>query len=266
MKSTYRKTMPALVMLVLVGFVPPSHAGTITFGGDLAAALGGPIATPAVLGAGVVLDVPFATSVPGTGSVQGTVHLRNDGTATHGGMEINNFVFRSFRPAGAGGIAFTLAVDQDFAYAGPPRINLVDEVAASATFTGFPQGASIDGFPLAATSGGPFPEVQNFDVVGDGFGLPASSPLHLRLNLSLGLSDNALGDGPRITQLLGSMSIERLGYDPAPVPVPEPSTGVLLGCGVIGLLGAIIIQARLPYLPMSASKRRWLTISSGELE
>jgi hypothetical protein len=203
------------------------------------------IDTPPLLGAGMELDEPFHASVPGTGAVDGTIQLRNEAD-TSGVIRVTDLQFQSFRPAGGGSVLFTVAVDQAFAYAGPPRVDGTFGLSGSTLFTASPQSSSgfIAGvmgfvfdplpFSFAATAQDPFPQKKDFGFVSDLPMLPAMSPMNLRLNLSLSLSDNALSTGPRFDSPGGTGEFARIGYGPA---VPEPSGLALLGLGVLGLIG-----------------------------
>src|SRR5262249_4808630 len=141
----------------------------------------------------------------------GVVELRNDPSGTAGTVRATNFSLRSLQPAGAGGLTLTLTIDQDFAYLGPPAVNGAHDLLATATFTAFPQsaGASSTGFirstgnllPLdfAANPAGPFPQDQSASLTSDFLVAPAATPLHLQLIVELTVSDNASGNGPRVS-------------------------------------------------------------------
>ena len=258
MRRTLRGPLWTLTLLVLFGLCPAARAGSITFGGDLAGVLGGPVGTPVLLAGGTILDIPFSAALLGVGSVMGTVRLQNNPAATSGRIAINDFVFQSFRPSGAGPVSFTALIEQDYAYTGGPVGSFptgggsfsLDSVT---TFTGFPpftlrQSATVGecagfeascpgpggvGFRLTSP-GPPFPQTVPFGLVGDAFILPLTAPVHLELGLALTLSDNAFGVGPRIASG-PSGSVESIGYV-GPAAIPEPSTCTLLGIGLLGLL------------------------------
>ena len=235
-----------LILTVTALFVLPrgAAAGTITYGGDLAPALGGSVVTPPLIDAGGTLNVPIGpVSLPLVGSIQGTVRLQNNGAASGGSVEVIGLTFQSLRPAGLGGVTFTLAVDQDFAYLGAPFVLGAHDVIGSATFTAFPQSATASGtgfieglgggsfpFSLSATAGGPFPQTQPFGIVADFAPVPAAAPVNLRLTLSLSLSDNAQATGPRV-DITSRVAYQTVGG------VPEPSAFLLLCCGGLILLG-----------------------------
>jgi hypothetical protein len=252
MRQTSRGPLWILALLVLFGLCPAARAGTITFGGDLAGLLGGPVGTPFLLAGGTILDIPFSAALAGVGSVMGTVRLQNNPAATSGGIAINDFVFQSFRPSGSGPVSFTALIEQDYAYSGGPGsggFNGGTFLNSVTTFTGFPQSATVAqcaafqgscpgpggvGFTLTATPGGPFPQTVPFGFVGDAI-LPLTAPVqHLELGLALTLSDNAIGVGPRIANGPGG-SVYSIGYS-GPAAIPEPSTWTLLGIGLVALV------------------------------
>jgi hypothetical protein len=249
----YRRPLLPLAALVLLGLPCAASAGTITYGGDL---LEGSVATPPLLEGGATLDVPFGACVPGLGRVSGRVLLEN-GAATAGVIRLVDLQFQSLRPLGAGDVGFTLAVDQDFAYAGPPQVDGAFSLSGSTTFTADPQssGATVAGylgvvldplpFTFASDPQAPFPQEQAFGTAGGLAGLPAEETMSLRLFLSLRLSDNALSPGPRFEAPGGRGEFVSIGYTagaapnpgPPPAPNPEPSALTLLGLGALGLLG-----------------------------
>src|SRR5262245_57584845 len=252
MRRTSRGPLWTLLLLVLFGLCPAARAGSIKFGGDLAGVLGGPVGTPVLLAGGTILDIPFSAALPGVGSVMGTLRLQNNPAATSGQIAINNFVFQSFRPSGAGPVSFTALIEQDYAYSGGPRsggFNGGAGLNSVTTFTGFPQSATVAqcaafqrscpgpggvGFTLTATPGGPFPQTVPYGFVGDAI-LPLTAPVqHLELGLALTLSDNAIGVGPRIASGPGG-SVYSIGYS-GPAAIPEPSTCTLVGIGLLALL------------------------------
>jgi hypothetical protein len=252
MRRTSRGPLWTLALLVLFGRCPAAFAGSITFGGDLAGVLGGPIGTPALLAGGTILDIPFSAALAGVGSVTGTVRLQNNPAATSGGVAINDFVFQSFRPSGTGPVSFTALIEQDYAYSGGPGsggFNGISFLNSVTTFTGFPQSATVAecaafqrscpapsgvGLTLTPTPGGPFPQTVPFGFHGDAI-LPLTAPVqHLELGLALTLSDNAIGVGPRIANGPGG-PVYSISYS-GPAAIPEISTCTLLAIGLLGLL------------------------------
>lgn len=250
MRRLSRGLLWTLGLLVLFGLCPNARAGSITFGGDLAGVLGGPISTPALLAGGTILDIPFSAALLGVGSVMGTVRLQNNPAATSGRIDIDDFVFQSFRTTGAGPVSFTVLIEQDFAYTGGPVGGGGLLMNSLTTFTGFPQSATVAqcgvferscpspggaGFPQTATPGGPFPQTVPLSFVGDAFFLPLTAPVHVELRLALTLSDNAIGVGPRIADGPDPPgSVLNIGYV-GPAAIPEPSTCTLLSIGLLAL-------------------------------
>jgi hypothetical protein len=222
-----------------------SLAGTITVSGSL---LGESIATPTLLGGGETFDLPFAANFMDLGVISGIVHLGNEAAAA-GVIRVVDLQFQSLRPRGAGEVSFTVAVDQDFAYAGPPRVDGAFSLSSRAVFTAFPQSASgmvagflgvvLDPLPFAfaANPQDSFPQVQDFGTAGTLQAIPASETMSLRLLLSLRLSDNALSPGPRFEAVGGSGEFMSIGYTASASPIPEPSTQILLGLSALTLLG-----------------------------
>jgi hypothetical protein len=240
-----------LSVLIVSGMPRSLLAGTISIGGDL---LVESATTPARLEGGGKFDFPFAASVPDQGMVSGLVHIGND-AATTGVIRLSQLQFQSLRARGTGEISFTLSVDQDFAYAGPPRVDGTFSLSGSTTFTAFPQssGGQVAGFlgvvldPLpfsfAANSQSSFPQMQQFGTEGMLRGLVASETMSLRLLLSLHLSDNALSGGPSLED--SGAEFVSIGYTASAAPVPEPSTKILIGVGIL-FMGLAARALRIP--------------------
>ncbi|HLJ93150.1 MAG TPA: hypothetical protein VKU02_08165 [Gemmataceae bacterium] len=228
--------------VVLLGLPGSCLAGMITLGGSL---LSQSVATPMLLAGDQTVDAPFMASMPDVGVIRGTVQVGNSG-ATAGVIRLIDFQFQSLRPAGAGDVSFTLAVDQDFVYAGPARVNSAFALSGVATFTASPQSASgqvagffgvvLDPLPFSASANpqAAFPQVQDFGTTGSLQGLPAGQTMTLELSLALRLSDNAVGSGPRFDSPGGSGPFVSIGYA---APVAEPATAALLGVSALALLG-----------------------------
>src|SRR5262245_34655505 len=169
MKTMYRTAVLAWAPFLWLGLPPAAVSGTITFGGDVVT---GTIPTPALIDAGGT----FFLVLDPVGEFRGLVlTMRNNAAATAGEIAVDRFGFRSLRPAGAGGVTFTLAIDQDFAYAGAPAVAGFHDAAGAATFTGSPQRASVSSggfieglggtlpvFDGAADPAGSFPQVRDF--------------------------------------------------------------------------------------------------------
>jgi hypothetical protein len=231
-------------------------AGTITFGGNL---LQGSSQTAPLLGGGETVDVPFSASVADLGVVSGNLFLGNM-AGNSGVIRVTDLLFQSLRPAGAGDVSFTLSVNQDFAYAGPPTVDGAFSLHGSTTLTTAPQssngflagflGVVLDPFPFgfAADPQGSFPQVYDFGTAGTLQALPATEVMNLQLSLSLRLSDNALGSGPRFDSTGDGVEFASIGYMASAAPVPEPSSQILLGLGALGLLGYVW-------------RRRWLAMN-----
>lgn len=241
---------PARLLLLLLGVavaVPLTpavgRAGLITYGGDLAAALGGSTATPALITAGATLTVPFSATVPLVGSVTGNVRLSNFAAAS-GNLSVTDLVFESDRPAGGGTVRFSIAIDQNFQSNGAP---IVSGGGASLfgryTFTAFPQTAAVQGSAFvqgfgegiglrsgAASPSGPFPQTQDAGFFLDFISAPGGPTVNLRLGLDLTLSDNAVGIGPRISSQVPGGAFGSVFYQTSAVPAPP--TAALLGSGL----------------------------------
>jgi hypothetical protein len=239
----YRWLLSSLVALFLFGMPQACLAGIITYGGDL---LQGLSQTPLLLAGGQMVDTPFSASVPNLGVLSGDVQLENV-AGTAGAIRLVNFQFQSLRPAGTGDVSFTLLVDQNFAYAGPPTVKGTFSLSGSTTFTASPQSSSgfvagflgvvLDPLPFSFTAGpqGSFPQKQEFGMVGSLPALTAEETMRIQLSVSLRLSDNALSPGPRFDGAGNGGEFASLSY--AASPVPEPATEVLLGLGVLSVLG-----------------------------
>jgi hypothetical protein len=227
----------ALALLFLPWATQPLEAGLIIFGGDLAGALSSPVSTPATLSAGAMPTFHFDSgTVPGIGRVSGDVVLANSADATAGSITVTNFSFVSARPPGTGPVGFTLAVSQDFTYAGPPLVSASEALNGLYTFTALSQSGlvslsdAVNSFVLTPFtvpgqgSGSSFPQTVPINPASPpDLGVPAATPVHLDLFLGVSLSDNAQGNGPRV-----DLSSAVVRYSAV---VPEPGTLVLSSVG-----------------------------------
>jgi hypothetical protein len=248
-----RATRLCLVAMGLLGIGSPprAEAGLITFGGDYAAALGASMSTPALIGLGQAVSIPFNSGpVSGIGSVAGTVELRNVGG---GSIAFTDLVLESARANGQ--TLFTIGVVQDFANAGPTTIDARMAIGGSYTFTSAPAlgNVQIGSFGLAgslrgtpsnpfvsfptlsgsATSvpGQPLPQVAPLVApLRSLSGIPASGTVTgiLSLSLILTTTGSASGAGSRITIANASNSF-------AAVAVPEPPSLSLVGSAGLSL-------------------------------
>jgi hypothetical protein len=109
-------------------------------------------------------------------------------------------------------------------------------------------GVALDPFPFgfAADPQASFPQLHDFGTAGTLQGLPATEVMSLQLSLSLRLSDNALGSGPRFDSTGDGGEFASIGYMASAVPAPEPSSQILLGLGTLSLLGYAWRRRRLP--------------------
>jgi hypothetical protein len=231
------KRVLTFALLTLACVPQVSTAGMITFGGDLAGMLGGPLGTPALIGGGQTVTRAFDSMVvAGIGRVQGSVIFRNNATATAGDITLTDFVFESDKPANTAAITFSIDIDQDFTYAGGPMIDGRQSLNGAFTFTAGPQDGVIRRmvsslermvFPDLADVGmsgaGMFPQVDPIGpLMNNLMGIPAAAPIEAEMFLAMALSDNALGIGPRISLPSSAfLSYASEGEDFLQ-PIPEP--------------------------------------------
>jgi hypothetical protein len=248
MRRAARLRTLAIALIGLFAAAPPSGAGTITFGGDLAGALS-PIATPTTIAAGGMPDFAFDSgSVANVGQVSGDVVFSNNSDATAGSITITNLSFVSSAPLGAGPVSFTVAISQDFDYNGLPHVLGSESLGGAYTFTAFPQSGlasttsdvssvALEPFlALGSSSAGAFPQsVPINPSPPPGTLVAASNPLHLDLFLGITLSDNALGSGP--SAVISDASVSYVSA------IPEPSTWVLVLTGTLALAAAATLRA-----------------------
>jgi hypothetical protein len=227
-----------LATLLLLGPPRPADAGLITFGGDLASALGAPISTPSTIGLGTSLATPFSGTIAGVGQVQGTVTLTNNAAGTAGSIRLTGFDLVSFKTAPGSSVGFTLNVSQDFVYSAAPQVVGTGTLAGSYTFAGLQAGAvSLTG----AVNSVPIDTLNS-----NGLGMPSSSgsvpigPLASRLvtagatgtvhlDFFLGVTLSSAGGGPAGPRV--DLSLAEVRY------LPEPSTLLLSSLGVVLLAG-----------------------------
>ncbi len=231
-------------LFVLSCVSPGSIAGMITFSGDLAGVLGGPLVTPDLIAAGQTIERTFDSGiVAGTGSVKGAVEFSNtleEGLQV-GRIVLREFVFTSDRQ---GEITFGIDILQDFAHPAPSA----DEfgmLAPAGKFV-FPDSSQSGVVLLSATL-----EDKPFTVGGEQGGdeiircaesgesnacggsalldvVPALAPISASMSLDMTLTNGEVTGSQIILDLVA------LRYDA--LLVPEPNSVVLLGTGLISLL------------------------------